>query len=304
MKEVLVGEDPTNIEPLWHRLFRRYTYMSSRGFASTAISGIDIALWDIKGKALGVPVYELLGGKFRDEVRLYANGWFTGATTPEDYHEAAKKVVAAGHEAMKLDPFNEMVPVHTKFTDGVISHEGEQLGYDIVRAVREAIGPNLEILIDAHGNFNVPTAIRLANTLHEQSNIEWFEEPLPQESFDALRNRTTQHRPQHLRRRATLHPLGLPAHIPTQPRQLHHARHRVDRRHQRNQKDRINGRGILHPHQPTQRNGINPNHRRRTRIHVNRQLLPTRTRHRIHPDVSGDARRAHRLPRAVCEGVG
>ena len=122
MKEVLIGEDPTNIEPLWHRLFRRYTYMSSRGFASTAISGIDIALWDIKGKALGVPVYELLGGKFRDEVRLYANGWFTGATTPEDYFQAAKKVVADGHEAMKLDPFNEMVPVHTKFTDGTSSH--------------------------------------------------------------------------------------------------------------------------------------------------------------------------------------
>ena len=87
---------------------------------------------------------------------------------------------------MKLDPFNEMIPVHTRYTDGVISHEGEQLGYDIVRAVREAIGPNREILIDAHGNFNVPTAIRLANTLHEQSTIEWFEEPIPQESFDAL----------------------------------------------------------------------------------------------------------------------
>ena len=186
MKEVLIGEDPTNIEPIWHRLFRRYTYMGSRGFASTAISGIDIALWDIKGKAMGVPVYELLGGKFRDEVRLYANGWFPNCTTPEDYYAAAKKVVADGHEAMKLDPFLEMVPVHTKFTDGVISHAGEQLGYDIVRAVREAVGPKPEILIDAHGNFNVPTAIRLANTLHEQSNIEWFEEPLPQESWDAL----------------------------------------------------------------------------------------------------------------------
>ena len=83
MKEALVGEDPVNIEPLWHKLYRRYTYMGSRGLPTSAISGIDIALWDIKGKALGKPIYDLLGGSFRDEVRLYANGYFAGCTTPE-----------------------------------------------------------------------------------------------------------------------------------------------------------------------------------------------------------------------------
>ncbi len=186
MKEALVGEDPVNIEPLWHKLYRRYTYLGSRGLPTTAISGIDIALWDIKGKALGKPIYELLGGKFRDEVRLYANGWFAGASTPEDYYEAAKKVAASGHEALKLDPFLEMRPYHTAYQTGQISQDGEQLGYDIVRATRDAVGPQFEILIDAHGHYNVPSAIRIANNLYEQSRIEWFEEPLPPEGFDGL----------------------------------------------------------------------------------------------------------------------
>ena len=186
MKEALVGEDPSNIEPLWQKLYRRYTYLGSRGLPTTAISGVDIALWDIKGKALGKPIYELIGGKFRDEVRLYANGWFTDCETPDDYHAAAKKVVESGHEAMKLDPFLEMRPFHTHYQTGQISQDGEQLGYDIIAAVRDAVGPQTEILIDAHGHYNVPTAIRLANNLYEQSRIEWFEEPLPPEGFDGL----------------------------------------------------------------------------------------------------------------------
>ena len=186
MKEALVGEDPSNIEPLWQKLYRRYTYLGSRGLPTTAISGVDIALWDIKGKALGKPIYELIGGKFRDEVRLYANGWVTDCETPDDYHAAAKKVVKSGHEAMKLDPFLEMRPFHTHYQTGQISQDGEQLGYDIIAAVRDAVGPQTEILIDAHGHYNVPTAIRLANNLYEQSRIEWFEEPLPPEGFDGL----------------------------------------------------------------------------------------------------------------------
>ena len=184
--DILIGQDPNRIEPIWHQIYRRYTYLGSRGLPTTAISGIDIALWDLKGKSLGRPIYDLLGGAFRDDVRLYANGWFPGCSTPEQYAEAARKTVAAGHQALKLDPFLEMVPFHTGYVDGQISQEGEQLGYDIIAAVREAVGPRTEILIDAHGHYNVPTAIRLANNLYEQSNIGWFEEPVPPESFDAL----------------------------------------------------------------------------------------------------------------------
>ena len=251
-----------------------------------------------------MPVYELLGGKFRDEVRLYANGWFTGATTPEDYFQAAKKVVADGHEAMKLDPFNEMVPVHTKFTDGVISHAGEQLGYDIVRAVREAIGPKPEILIDAHGNFNVPTAIRLANTLHEQSNIEWFEEPLPQESFDALETV----------RRNTVPNICVGERLYTRWDFLP-----IFRRNLANyimpdivwtggiseiKKDRIDGGGVLYSDKPAQRDGVDPDRGGCPRVHVDGEFLPVGARDLVHTDVPDDAGGADRFSRAVREGVG
>jgi len=186
VREALVDEDPADIERLWHKLYRRYTYLGSRGLPTAVISGVDIALWDLKGKALGRPVYDLIGGKMRDTVPLYANGWFDRCSTPEQYAAAARKVVAAGHEAMKLDPFLEMRPYHTAYLSGQISAEGEQVGYDIVAAVRGAVGPKVEILIDAHGHYNVPTAIRLGNALYEQSQIAWFEEPVPPDSHEAL----------------------------------------------------------------------------------------------------------------------
>ena len=188
LKEVLIGADPANIEPLWHTMYRRYTYLGARGLPTAAISGIDIALWDIKGKALGKPIYDLLGGKFRDTIRLYANGWFGGCTTPDQYADAAKKVVASGHDAIKLDPFLEMIPYHTGYVTGQISADGEELGCNIVTAIRAAVGPKVEILIDAHGHYNVPTAVRLANRLYAESRIDWFEEPVPPESYDALRS--------------------------------------------------------------------------------------------------------------------
>lgn len=186
-KDILVGEDPADIERLWHKMYRRYTYLGARGLPTTAISGIDIALWDIKGKALGKPIYDLLGGKFRDSIRLYANGWFGGCSTPEAYVAAAKKVIASGHDAIKLDPFLEMRPYHTGYVTGQISADGEELGCNIVAALREALGPKVEILIDAHGHYNVPTAVRLANRLYAESKIDWFEEPVPPEGYDALR---------------------------------------------------------------------------------------------------------------------
>ncbi|HLZ06991.1 MAG TPA: hypothetical protein VKT80_00230, partial [Chloroflexota bacterium] len=119
--EFIVGEDPADINRLWHKLYRKFTYLGPRGLPTAMLSGIDIALWDILGKAVGRPIYALLGGKIRDEVRLYANGWFSGCSTPEDYAAAAKRTVALGHTALKCDPFLEMVPFHTGYVDGQIS---------------------------------------------------------------------------------------------------------------------------------------------------------------------------------------
>lgn len=187
LKDILIGEDAADIERLWHKMYRQYTYLGARGLPTTAISGIDIALWDIKGKACGRPIYDLLGGKLYENVRLYANGWFVGYQTPEQYAEAAQRIVAAGHTAIKLDPFLEMIPYHTAYLTGQISADGEELGCNIVAAIRAAVGPKIEILIDAHGHYNVPTAVRLANRLYTESKIEWFEEPVPPEGVDALR---------------------------------------------------------------------------------------------------------------------
>jgi galactonate dehydratase len=186
VREFIIGEDPTDINRLWHTLFRKATYLGPRGLPTAVISGIDIALWDLKGKALNRPVYDLIGGRTRDAVPLYANAWFAGCQTPEHYAAAARRVVAQGHTAMKLDPFLEMQPLHTGYVSGQISAAGEDLGVNIVAAIREAVGPAIEILIDAHGNFNVPTAVRLCRRL-EPYRIGWFEEPVPPESHAALK---------------------------------------------------------------------------------------------------------------------
>ena len=170
------------------KLFQMFSSLGNRGFASALISAVDIALWDIRGKELGLPVYELLGGRFRDRLVLYSNGWFGGCNTPDDFARAAEKTVEVGHSALKLDPFARFIPqAEPRQHGGGLSGTGEAQGAAIVEAIRDAVGPDVEILIDAHGNFDVPTAVRLANRLAEY-RIGWFEEPVPPENIDALRH--------------------------------------------------------------------------------------------------------------------
>jgi len=183
LNDLLRGDDPARIEATWHKVFRSHTYMGTRGATSAAISAIDIALWDIRGKALGLPIYELLGGAVRDRIPLYTH--FPYADTPEQSARNAAESVKRGAKAVKTDPFHEASTGQTAYMRGEISREGEQKGVDIIAAVREAIGPNIELLIDAHGLYNVPTAIRLANRLAPY-DITWFEEPVPPESYRAL----------------------------------------------------------------------------------------------------------------------
>ena len=140
------------------RSFRKAAYLGPRGLPTAVVSGLDIALWDIKGKVAGRPVYDLLGGKVRPTVPTYANGWFfaldgfPAATTPEEYAAAARRAVEHGHTVVKCDPFLEMNQYHTGYLSGQISPEGEQFGIDVIAAMREAIGPNVGILLDAHGH--------------------------------------------------------------------------------------------------------------------------------------------------------
>ena len=174
----LVGKNPMNGELHWTRLHQDNLGRGGRLF-STALSGIDIALWDLRGKILDVPVYELLGGPYSQRLRVYANGWYTTPGTPEQNAEEAKKVVAMGYTALKFDPFG-------KIAYTTITPEEAQLSEDRVAAVREAVGPNVDILVEVHARFNVYTAVHLANRI-EKYNPFWFEEPVSQENVSEMK---------------------------------------------------------------------------------------------------------------------
>lgn len=184
VKDSIIGRDPNDIEAIWHELYRNYTYLGSRGLITIVISGIDIALWDIKGKTLGRPIYDLLGGPVRDDILLYTHPSYG---PPEVVAESARRLVEEGYSGVKTDPFaDEMGRYHTAYMSGVISRGGERRGAEVIAAIRDAVGPEVEILIDAHGNYDVASAIRCANAL-EPYDITWFEEPVPPESYDALK---------------------------------------------------------------------------------------------------------------------
>ncbi len=171
----LIGKDPFRIEHIWTSLYRRVTW-SGGAVTMSAISGIDLALWDLKAKALDVPVYELLGGRVRDSVRVYANGWFEGLDTPEEHASGAKAIVDEGYTALKFYPFKG---------PQVITPARIRRGVDLVRAVREAVGPDIEIAIDIRARLDMWSARRVAQQL-EQFDIAWLEEPVLWDNVDAL----------------------------------------------------------------------------------------------------------------------
>ena len=171
----IIGENPEDIERIWSKIFRGMTYVGSRGATTAAISGIDIALWDIRGKALNQPIYKLLGGAVRDRIALYTHP--PQAKTPDEIIQPVKEIVDSGHRAFKMDPMMPNLHVgNASFLDGEIRPEAEAMAMDILAAARETAGADIEILIDAHGMYNVPTATRLANQMAEW-DIFWFEEP-------------------------------------------------------------------------------------------------------------------------------
>ncbi|MBX3577459.1 MAG: mandelate racemase/muconate lactonizing enzyme family protein [Rhizobiaceae bacterium] len=195
--KILVGEDPKDIERLWHKLFRSFTYMGSRGAAVECVSGIDIALWDIRGKALGQPIYEVLGGPVRDEIALYTHPDQRKFTGKDAVIREIRDIVESGHTALKFDPFpwqgSKAGPEgwtreqRDGYLDGSMTKKDEREAAELTALIRETAGPDVEILIDAHGRFDVPTAIRLCRSLEEAGQIDWFEEPVPPESFNALK---------------------------------------------------------------------------------------------------------------------
>jgi galactonate dehydratase len=183
------GEDPSRIERLWHKMFRSFTYMGSRGAACECVSAIDIALWDIRGKVLGLPVYELLGGAVRDEISLYTHPDQSKFTSEQGVIDEITDIVKSGHKALKFDPFPYQGGREQRdgYLDGMMSRADERKAADLTALIRKTAGPEIEVLIDAHGRFDVPTAIRLCRSLEEAGQIDWFEEPVPPESYGALK---------------------------------------------------------------------------------------------------------------------
>lgn len=177
IKEYLVGKNPLDIESHWHSIYRD-AYWRGGAVLMSALSAVEMALWDILGKHLGTPVYQLLGGKVNDEVRIYVNGWFSGAKTPEEFGEKAKTAVQRGVTAMKWDPFGKAYLN--------ISNRELDTALECVAEVRSAVGDSVDLLIEGHGRFNIPIAIKIAKEL-EQFGPMFFEEPVPPDSLDALK---------------------------------------------------------------------------------------------------------------------
>jgi galactonate dehydratase len=173
----VLGSDPFEVERLVQRMFRE-DFGRAGELVMTGIALIEIACWDIMGQALGQPVYRLLGGAVREKIKAYANGWYTAARTPEEFHAAAQRAIAKGYRALKFDPFGG------GFYE--LERSEKQRIVALVEAVRDAVGPDVEILIEMHGRFNPATAVEMAREL-APFRPSWFEEPVPPENLAALK---------------------------------------------------------------------------------------------------------------------
>ena len=186
----LEGKDPRRIDWIWSSLYRRVTWAGGP-VSMSAISAIDLALWDLKAKSLDIPVWELAGGMHREKVRVYANGWFEDLSesvpgvpaetvarqaSPELHAEAALRLKDAGWTALKFYPFGG---------PQTITPQRIQHGIDLVRAVRDAVGPDMEIGIDVRARLDLWSAGRVAQQL-EQFNIAWMEEPILYDNIEAM----------------------------------------------------------------------------------------------------------------------
>lgn len=187
MGQQIIGMDPMRIDYIWTRLYRDYSWIGPGGASLCAISGIDMALNDLKAKKLGVPLYELYGGAYRTKLRLYANYWFTDIPhTPEAYARRAGEIIREGFRGVKFDPFS-----HTDYAYGdfrltsELSYEAKNRSVEIVRAVREAIGPDSDLMVETHALLDFKTSVEMAERLRPYG-ITWYEEPVGPENVSAL----------------------------------------------------------------------------------------------------------------------
>jgi galactonate dehydratase len=177
-RNYLIGHDARAVARFSERVYRNGFWLQGGGpVMHGAVSALDQALWDIKGKLLGAPVYELLGGAMRERIRLYCNGWSRSIGTIGGLAERAAEEAEKGYTALKFDPFKYDAAGARTALVGAIEPALHRLGVERVRAVREAIGPDVDILIELHGNLMPTDALRACRDMAEFRPF-FFEEPI------------------------------------------------------------------------------------------------------------------------------
>jgi len=183
VNHLILGQDPFAVERLWQAMYDHSFWAKGGGSVTfAAISAIETALLDIKGKALGLPIYELIGGKCRDTLRTYCNGWSFTASRPEEFADAARRVIDQGWTALKMYPLANPKTANDSFTTvrhvsgRHLEREDADLAVARVAAVRRAIGPNVELMLDVSGEVTPGDMIRLAHRFAEH-DILFLEEP-------------------------------------------------------------------------------------------------------------------------------
>jgi galactonate dehydratase len=182
----VIGSDPFDVERLaWN--IQRAEYDRPGEISQSALASFEVACFDLMGQSLGVPVWKLLGGRFRDRVPAYANGWYQSEREPLRISALAKQVVSRGYRAMKIDPFGH--------ASAELSADERRRAVSIVAAVRETIGPDVQIMVEMHGRFTPHTAAVVAKAL-EPYDPAWIEEPTAPENPLAYRSvRSATHLP-------------------------------------------------------------------------------------------------------------
>jgi galactonate dehydratase len=187
--ERVVGLDPMRTDFIWTKLYRDLNWIGPYGASLCAISGLDMALLDLKGKVLGVPCHDLLGGAYRKRIQLYANYWFLGGGhDPRDYARQARQVRELGFSGLKFDPF-----AHTNYLYGedletnlTLTPAQQDRAFAVAAAVREATGPEMAIMIETHAMLNFEVAVKMAQRM-APLGITWYEEPAGPESERTLK---------------------------------------------------------------------------------------------------------------------
>jgi L-alanine-DL-glutamate epimerase-like enolase superfamily enzyme len=205
MKRLLVGEDPQNVDWLFQKMVRGMSGAgSTAGTVVTAISGVELALWDVKGRALGTPIYNLLGGRYRERIKIYLDCGSRRPHEPAAWAETALEGLAAGYKALKFDTIPVPAPAGAPDTreaarrrwlagEYELSYAHIDLMVALMAAVREAVGPQVELALDCHWAYTARDAITLAQAL-EPLRLKWLEDPTPPDNIEALK-RVTDHSP-------------------------------------------------------------------------------------------------------------